>query len=341
MTGLLQTYPLRWQDPRIRGLRDALASEVYVQSEIIEYARTVGISPADLVLGQSARRLWSDLMDRAAGQLVLSELIAVAGERVPALKIRFAELLSDTPVVAAPAPAEPAWKNFTGREKQIVEGQPTLVDVAFLELGVTKAKAVCKFTVGMNGKLFYGTGFRVGERTLLTNHHVLFDWDDNDRLATSAQAEFGFELDLTGKIRQSVLVDCDISTVVAERHDDFAVINTAGPIPDGVPILPLAADAEIAVDDRVYIVQHPRGLPKKIAMLHNLVRHVDDDVVQYWTDTEPGSSGAPVFDERWRVVGLHHSSVDAPPNDSTSFRNQGRMIKKVAERLTALGVVLP
>ncbi len=42
-----------------------------------------------------------------------------------------------------------------------------------------------------------------------------------------------------------------------------------------------------------------------IGLSHNLVRHVDRDVLQYWTDTKVGSSGAPVFNSRWEVVGLH------------------------------------
>ncbi|WP_086849053.1 hypothetical protein [Amycolatopsis kentuckyensis] len=77
------------------------------------------------------------------------------------------------------------------------------------------------------------------------------------------------------------------------------------------------------VDDRVAIIQHPGGL--------------DDRVVQYWTDTEAGS---PVFDDRWKVVALHHRWVDSPERDGMAYRNQGRAIARVADRLDALGVDL-
>ncbi|RWK46883.1 MAG: peptidase, partial [Mesorhizobium sp.] len=30
------------------------------------------------------------------------------------------------------------------------------------------------------------------------------------------------------------------------------------------------------------------------------------------TDTEPGSSGAPVFNDQWQVLALHHKAVPAP-----------------------------
>ena len=34
-----------------------------------------------------------------------------------------------------------------------------------------------------------------------------------------------------------------------------------------------------------------------------------DRVAHYEADTEPGSSGAPVFSDLWEVVALHHSGV--------------------------------
>jgi V8-like Glu-specific endopeptidase len=340
MAELLDEFPLPWHDARIRGMRDALAAAVYREAEVVGFAAEAGISPADLELGRSARLLWTDLLTIAAGQQVLRALLDLVMARVPALKARLAELLAARPVVASNPPAEPAWKGFGNAERQIVEGQKTLLDVVFLEHGLRKAKAVCRFTVGMNGESFYGTGFRIGERTLLTNHHVLHDWDHGDLRATTAQAEFGYEVDLTGRVRQPLLLDCDVTSIIAEKDDDFAVITTAEPIPGDIPTLSLTTGAKVAVDDRVYIVQHPKGLPKKIGMLHNLVRHSDDRVVQYWTDTEAGSSGSPVFDEQWQVVALHHMAVPVA-GDTYGHRNQGRAIARVADRLAALGVALP
>jgi endonuclease G len=88
----------------------------------------------------------------------------------------------------------------------------------------------------------------------------------------------------------------------------------------------------------VFIIQHPDGGPKMIGLSHNLVRHVDDDVLQYWTDTKAGSSGSPVFDNRWRVVGLHHRWVAAPEGEGVAYRNQGRRIEPVLAGLQAHGI---
>ena len=81
--------------------------------------------------------------------------------------------------------------------------------------------------------------------------------------------------------------------ICGERLHDFALISGSEPLPVDAPALSLNTTATVAVDDRVYIIQHPRGLPKKIAMHHNLVRHVDSDKIQYWTDTESGRPGRP------------------------------------------------
>jgi V8-like Glu-specific endopeptidase len=47
--------------------------------------------------------------------------------------------------------------------------------------------------------------------------------------------------------------------------------------------------------------------------------------LQYTTSTEPGSSGSPVFDDEFQVVGIHHSGGMLPePNTQRRYlRNAG------------------
>ena len=49
------------------------------------------------------------------------------------------------------------------------------------------------------------------------------------------------------------------------------------------------------------------GEDKHIALHANDVLSVWNQHLYYTTDTEPGSSGAPVFNKDWKVVAIHHA----------------------------------
>ena len=55
-------------------------------------------------------------------------------------------------------------------------------------------------------------------------------------------------------------------------------------------------------------MQHPNALPLKLALATNGVEQLNQNStrVTYRTNTEPGSSGSPVFDQNWNLVALHH-----------------------------------
>ena len=241
------------------------------------------------------------------------------------------------PVVPPAQPADaPTWKNFDEPFERIIEAGSTLLDVGFLQRGVDLAPAVARLLVTTAAGKFYGTAFRIAERRLLTNHHVLFP--DGTNAATAVEAWFGYELAFNGAEREHVVVACKADTIVGKLDHDWAVIEVDA-FPDGVPTIALTGAAPVQVDDRVYIIQHPSGGMKKIGMVHNVVRFVDDDVVQYWTDTEAGSSGSPVFNERWELVALHHRWVSRPTASGAEYRNQGQRIERVHAGLVEAGVV--
>ncbi len=347
---VLDAFPLDWSDQRVQGLHRALAASIFRDREIEQIVVAAGVSPADVGWSEPAWTIWYTTMNIAAGGRALRALVTVAVERLPALQDRIEELLAAQPLIEADidkrepealAPDSAAWRGFSGSERQIVAGDETMLDIAYLQLGLERAAAVCRLTVAQQGGFGLATGFRVGPRHLLTNHHVLYDWTTGDARALSVEAAFGFELDVHGALRTSRVVQCDVATIVGEREHDFALVTMAEPLPADIPALSLAGPQQpVRMDDRVVVIQHPAGMPKKIALAHNLVRHVDDEVIQYWTDTDAGSSGSPVFDERWDLVALHHQWVSAPAGDDVAFRNQGRNINRVAQRIADLGIDL-
>lgn len=54
---------------------------------------------------------------------------------------------------------------------------------------------------------------------------------------------------------------------------------------------------------------HPRGRSKRYGIRNNLVSGGTDTDLRYFTDTEFGSSGSPVCNDRWEVVALHRGAT--------------------------------
>ncbi|WNZ44047.1 trypsin-like peptidase domain-containing protein [Leptolyngbya boryana CZ1] len=58
----------------------------------------------------------------------------------------------------------------------------------------------------------------------------------------------------------------------------------------------------------ISIIQHPKGNRKEIVVDNNRVQAIYQNWIQYETDAEPGSSGSPLFNSQWQLIGLHHSA---------------------------------
>lgn len=346
MPHFLDALPFDWSRPESRELRDFLASTYFRVGPVVEFAAQAGVKPAAIAWDRPMHSVWHDLITKARNQNRLSALLEQVAESDEAVAHRLRELKAPDPVVEAPAACDTgvSWKGFDGRgawERQIFD-HPTLLDVAFMRRGAELAAAVVRLLVNLEGGPCYGTAFRIGEDLLLTNHHVLFDRGRGPVIgppATRVQAWLHYELDTAARHRVPTVVSCRPDTIVGDREHDWAVIRTADPLPDDIPVIELDGADPVTVGERVYIIQHPHGGVKKIGMHHNIVRHVDGHVIQYWTDTEAGSSGAPVFNERWRLVALHHRWLATEVAGQREYRNQGRRISRVAEGLTSAGML--
>ncbi|MGQ4513006.1 trypsin-like peptidase domain-containing protein [Streptomyces sp. DW26H14] len=347
-THFLDRYPFDWTDPAARELTGLLSDTYYQKAPVLRLAAQAGVRLGEIDWDQPMGLAWFDLLTQARREGRLRALLEriVTGPDA-AVAARVAELTADAPVTEAPAPPEvpgewAAYSDPSTEERQIFD-RYTFLDVAFLARGVEVAAAVVRLLVTFPHAQCYGTAFRIGEDLLLTNHHVLYDRRRGGVRALHAEAWFGYERDLSGRDLAHQVVPCDPESVEGDARRDWAVIRCAAPVPAGVPSLDLDDTATVEPGDRVYIIQHPHGGVKKLAAHHNVVRHADDDVVQYWTDTERGSSGAPVFDQAWRLVALHRRSVPGTqgpqsPLGPREFRNEGVRIQHVAAGVRSAGL---
>ena len=213
-----------------------------------------------------------------------------------------------------------------------------LMPISYLDLGVRAAKSVCRIALRDRiGKLIgYGTGFLIAQGIIMTNNHVVEDRE----AAMYAMAEFNYQKDenfklcpvyafaldperffLTSEELDYTIVAVKEEVVNGKKIEDFGFIRL---IPEAGKVLP---------GEYVSIIQHPKGEPKAVTLRENEVKFLYDDFIHYLTDTEPGSSGSPVFNDQWTVVGLHHSGVPHPEDYNKWIANEGVRISSIAAEI--------
>lgn len=228
------------------------------------------------------------------------------------------------------------WKPAPNADpfEKVIGSQSSLVPVSFLELGLQRARSVGRVVLASGG---LGSGFLVDNNLLLTNHHVIRSADE----ARTARVEFNYQQNLAGLPLAAVALSFDPDQGFAtSQQDDWTAIRMQGAANAEWGAIPLEP-AEVAVNDRVNIIQHPGGRLKQLSFYHNVVAYADAKRIQYLTDTEPGSSGSPVFDPHWRLVAVHHSGgwIPEPATNTLVFRNEGIGIGCVIEGLRQHGLL--
>lgn len=327
----------------LQELLGLLASTIYFREEVHEIVKLAGVPPEHIGWNHTGRILWMSVFDTAHRFRKIDPLIATLRGRDPDLADRIDDLLSPSPTLALKsASSEVEWR--VGAKELILDpGRRTLLDIGFLHLGIDAAAAVCKLRVQFPGKdKGWGTGFLIQPDLLLTARHVLFDERNKNTRTDFVFADFFYET-THANARARLTVDGVLESCKHSETHDVALVRLAQAI-DGVTPLKLNAAATPKKNDPAFIVQHPGGLHKQIGVYRNEIKLVDDEVLQYLTDTEGGSSGAPVFNQDWEVIAIHNQWIDTIEVNSASnrkelvSRNQGVRIKHAVSWLEEIGV---
>jgi endonuclease G len=164
----------------------------------------------------------------------------------------------------------------------------------------------------------------------MTNNHVFGSRDD----AESSSLQFNYELQEDRVTIGPVDAwDPDPDRFITNPALDYAIVGVKpkdGKIGgDTWGFFNLDPNVRIRVNQRANIIQHPQGRTKEIAFRGNPVKFVDDTKVQYLTDTDYGTSGSAVLNDRFQVVALHNQRVPDPADPNRWYRNQGYRIKAI------------
>jgi hypothetical protein len=100
-----------------------------------------------------------------------------------------------------------------------------------------------------------------------------------------------------------------------------------------------AAEYLFAPDSALFILQHPDHTPLKLALDTRAIIETNANAtrVLYRTNTEPGSSGSPCFDQNWNLVALHHSGDPNYSHVNPAQFNRGIPIAAIRRLLTERG----
>ncbi len=221
---------------------------------------------------------------------------------------------------------------------EIILGASNLLPASFLARGAECARAVCLVHAsGVNYRgetgAWSGTGFLIGPDVLLTNHHVL----NTEAVAAGAMCIFDYELDATGQMRATTTYRLRPSRLFLTSPIagglDFTLVWVEGkPGEKFGRIAPERSALSIAVDEFANVISHPSGNPKAVTLQDNQVKWQNELLLHYTSDTEPGSSGAAVFNNQWKLIGLHHASqVSQVPG--FDYLNEGIKISAIATQL--------
>jgi V8-like Glu-specific endopeptidase len=209
-----------------------------------------------------------------------------------------------------------------------VVGLNNLLRIAWLSRGLELAAPVCRVVTPAGP----GSGFLIANDLLLTNHHVLLD----EATAAASTAEFNYQVNWAGDLEPVRRYLLDSSHYRTSEELDYTIVRVKESPGDLFGFVDLAKRGTPTVNDFVSIIQHPQGGTKQISFTDNKVSAVFGDLLQYSTDTEPGSSGSPVFNQAWEIVGLHHRGGGlAGPDGKKYFTNEGIQISSVVRDAAA------
>jgi endonuclease G len=219
-------------------------------------------------------------------------------------------------------------------------GGNDLMPVAYLQRGAVAARAVARIDLGGGS---YGTGFLITPEVLITNNHVLPDAGT----AARAHAHFHYEVDLSDAPVGPIVVELrpeKLFFTSSQNKLDFSVVAVDGSVPLALyGCLPLiGGTGKVSEGEWLTIIQHPNGGRKQVCVRENKLIKRTDDMLWYTTDTEPGSSGSPVFNNDWFVVALHHAGVPetkdgvtqtAPDGSPKWIANEGVRVSRIVQTL--------
>jgi len=218
------------------------------------------------------------------------------------------------------------------------------VDLYFLDYARAAASSVGRVVHNIFG--WRGTGFMISDLLFMTCNHVILD----SQKATDFFVEFNYELDVTAvpkAVTRFAVAPNDFFMSSPKNDLDFTIVALGNRV-FGEGKLSVFGYCPIKdtenwqpIDRLANIIGHPEGQFKQMAIRNNRIAAWNDEVLQYYTEAKVGSSGSPVFNDKWELIALHHwgcpTRTAYTPRGKPSPKNtrEGIRISAIVKRINA------
>ncbi len=188
-----------------------------------------------------------------------------------------------------------------------------VVNTPFLDIFFVDLARAASETVGrvIRDDSMKGNGFMISNKLFLTNNHIIHD----SEVAKRSIVEFGYQLDqdLRPKPTTKFIFAPEKFIMKSPEGDlDFTIIAIGDRVSGQNNIgdfgfCPLkAGENKYALGEYVNIIQHPGTEFKKLVFRNNQLVAQSEEVLQYHATVISGSSGSPIFNDRFEAIALHH-----------------------------------
>ena len=221
------------------------------------------------------------------------------------------------------------------RNERLIGERNNIMSVEFLEAGSSASQVVGRILGS-----WFGTGFLVAPKILMTNHHVI----PNPGACEGLFFQLNHEANIFGEPLRKNTFELDPDFFFATDSElDFTLVALAeecineggGQSASGLPFcLFNPEDDDVAAGSPVALIHHPGGEEKKLSVHDSFLTQLErrheavelgPGALVHSADTLSGSSGAPIFDQSWNIIGLHRSGIlDTDEHGHVIRRNGGR-----------------
>jgi V8-like Glu-specific endopeptidase len=208
-------------------------------------------------------------------------------------------------------------------------------------------RRVCRIK---NGQQAMATGFLIGPELVATASFVI----DPRTSPDNTEVQFDFEI-VDGVVQPGRLIPVRAISVEGRMPPGTTATDPGAPASfgllelkepegdrsiDGKPKrgwFDLTSSAgEVVRGQPLFLFHHPQGAYLRMSE-GNLIDRAGDNRLRYQAETAPGSSGAPLFNERFQLLGLHEARL---PDDHYPNLKLGLCSQAIASVLQAKGRTL-